>query len=97
MLFRSADEKNNLASLLAERIADVDAQLKPTEEAILGIAGRMAMDFNALELLHLHTQLSTMLVQHAMGALKQACHLAYRRGNDISGVISRWRQCRTAG
>ena len=97
VLFRSEDEKNNLESLLAERIDDVESLIKPTEDEITGIAGRMAMDFKSTEQEVQDTTISYMLVQHAMGRLMNDCLLDYRRGNDISGVISRWRQKRTEG
>ncbi|AER64708.1 AlbA family DNA-binding domain-containing protein [Lacticaseibacillus rhamnosus] len=97
VLFRSEDEKNNLESLLVERIDDVESLIKPTEDEITGIAGRMAMDFKSTEQEVQDTTISYMLVQHAMGRLMNDCLLDYRRGNDISGVISRWRQKRTEG
>lgn len=95
VLFRSKDEKDNLESLLAERIDDVEKMIKPTEDEITRVACRMAMDFESAEQEIQDTNISYMLVQNAMGRLINDCLLEYRRCNNITEALSRWWQKKT--
>lgn len=91
-MFHSEDEQNILEHLLTQWSDDLEKLIEPTEKEITGIAGRMLMDFNNTAKEVQRDNIIYMLRQNTLGMIMNACLDAYRNDNDLSEVISRWKQ-----